>query len=118
MEKFTKIDHLRPYYNWTSNSVHGGSRGFDYLGVPENEQGEFLFIGPSDYGLTDRIHSVALSLMHTTLNVLLLKKYPEMTKIMHMLIMFCDEIGRSALEISNPNTFMLLFRFRYTSSHD
>ena len=57
--------------------MHGGSPGFDYLGVPENEQGEFLFIGPSDYGLTDPIHSMALSLMHTTLNVLLLKKYPD-----------------------------------------
>ncbi|HET9773621.1 MAG TPA: DUF5677 domain-containing protein, partial [Nitrososphaeraceae archaeon] len=34
LEKYTKIDHLRPYCNRSSNSVHGGANAFDYLGIP------------------------------------------------------------------------------------
>lgn len=37
LEKLSGIDHLRPYYNWSSNQVHGGAHGFEYLGVPESE---------------------------------------------------------------------------------
>jgi hypothetical protein len=101
LEKYTKIDHLRPYYNWSSSAIHGGANAFDYLGISEHIRDKLFFIGPSNFGLTDPIHGSALSLMHTTMNLLEVKDYSEKTKYMHLLLRFSDDIGDKALEISN-----------------
>ena len=101
LEKLSGIDHLRPYYNWSTNQVHGGAHGFTFLGVPEVERENILFIGPSNYGLTDPIHSAALSLMHTTMSLLSSEKYPDFMKDLDLLFRFADEIGDTALEITN-----------------
>lgn len=100
LEKSTKMDHLRPYYNWSSNQVHGGSHAFEYLGVPEDDRDKILFIGPSNYGLTDPLHSAALSVMHITMNFLSLDKYPEFSLDLGLLGIFADQIGATALEIT------------------
>ena len=94
------IDHLRPYYNWSSNQVHGGSHGFNFLGVPKADQEKILFIGPSNYGVTDPIQSAALSLMHTTMSLLSSIKYSEVVKELDILGRFSYEVGDTALEIT------------------
>lgn len=101
LEKYSKIDHLRPYYNWSSNAIHGGANAFDYLGIPKSEQNKILFIGPSNVGLTDPLHSAALSLMHTTINLLYSKKSTELIRDIDLLRKFSDDIGDRALEVTN-----------------
>lgn len=100
LEKYTKIDHLRPYYNWSSSAIHGGANAFDYLGIPQHIKNKLFFIGPSNFGLTDPIHGAALSLLHTTVNLLEVKDYSEKSKDMNLLLRFSDDVGEKALEIS------------------
>jgi hypothetical protein len=101
LEKLSGIDHLRPYYNWSSNQVHGGAHGFEYLGVPESERNNILFIGPSNHGVTDPIHSASLSLLHTTMAFLSSEKYLELAKDIDLLGRFAHEVGNKALEVTN-----------------
>lgn len=101
LEKLSGIDHLRPYYNWSSNQVHGGAHGFEDLGVPESERTKIVFIGPSNHGVTDPIHSAALSLLHTTMAFLSSEKYPEFAKDIDLLGRFADEVGNTALEVTD-----------------
>lgn len=101
LEKLSKIDHLRPYFNWATNQVLGGAHAFDYLGVPESERNNTVFIGPSNHGVTDPIHSAALSLIHTTMAFLSSEKYPELAKDIDLLGRFADEVGNKAIEVTN-----------------
>jgi len=94
LEKFTGLDHFRPYYEWASDSIHGNSTGFYPLGT-DNEK--ILLIGPTNVGLTDPIHGAALSLMRITIDVLSLNNTLENLFIMHCLFILEDKIGSSAL---------------------
>jgi hypothetical protein len=96
LEKFTGLDHFRPYYEWESDSIHGNSIGFYPLGVDEKYS---LLIGSSNIGLTDPLHGAALSLMRITIDVLSMNNTIENQLIMHFLFILEDKTGSSALEV-------------------
>ena len=66
IELAVKLDHLRPYYRMASNNVHANSHGafFKLGGFPPNI--DILLAGPSNMGLADPGHGVALSLYQIT----------------------------------------------------
>ena len=66
IEEDVQLDHLRPYYQMASQNVHGNSHAAFYkLGVDGTGRGVFL-AGPSNLGLADPGHGVALSLTQIT----------------------------------------------------
>jgi hypothetical protein len=69
LEKFAKLDKLHPFYNMSTNSVHGGARGFYHLGLTDSLRGKILLVGPSIFGLADPIANSAISLGHITFSL-------------------------------------------------
>ena len=66
IEEDVGLDHLRPYYQMANHNVHGNSHAaFFKLGVFEPDWPIHL-AGPSNMGLADPGHGVALSLVHIT----------------------------------------------------
>ena len=66
IEEDVGLDHLRPYYQMANHNVHGNSHAaFFKLGVFEPDRPIHL-AGPSNMGLADPGHGVALSLVHIT----------------------------------------------------
>jgi hypothetical protein len=49
--------------------------------------------------LTDPIHGAALSLLHTTVNLLEVKDYSKKSKDMNLLLRFSDDVSEKALKI-------------------
>ena len=99
LEKLVKLDKLRPFYNFSSNSVHGGSKGFHRLGLMDHSQDKILLAGASNYGLADPLQNTAISLLHV--NVCLLNSEPDFESIMLIQVMnsYIDEIGIKAVSI-------------------
>ena len=66
IERAVHLDHLRPYYRMASNNVHANSHGAFYKlgGFPRDS--DILLAGPSNMGLADPGHGVALSLYQIT----------------------------------------------------
>lgn len=63
MEKLVRQDHLRPVYTWASENVHSGISGINKrLGLREEEQ-DFFLTGATDYGFTDPIQYMTVSLI-------------------------------------------------------
>ena len=99
LEKLVKLDKLRPFYNFSSNSVHGGAKGFYRLGLMDDSQDKILLAGPSNYGLADPLQNTAISLLH--INICLLNLEPDFETIMHLQVMnsYIKEIGKKAVSI-------------------
>jgi hypothetical protein len=70
LEKHIKLDKFRPFYNLSSNAVHGGSKGFYRLGLMNDWQGKVLLAGASNYGLADPIQNASISLLHASICLL------------------------------------------------
>lgn len=71
LEEEAGLEHLRPYYSYASDTVHGGSKGtMERLGIldlPENQDTpELLLSGPSDAGLELPGRLTAISLHQVT----------------------------------------------------
>lgn len=99
LEKLVKLDKLRPFYNFSSNSVHGGSKGFYRLGLLDYSQDKILLAGASNYGLADPLQNTTISLLHV--NICLLNLEPDFETIMLIQVMnsYIDEIGIKAVSI-------------------
>ena len=99
LEKHVKLDKLRPFYIFSSNSVHGGAKGFHRLGLMDYSQDKILLAGASNYGLANPLQNTAISLLHV--NVCLLNLEPNFETIMLMQVMksYIDEIGKNAVSI-------------------
>ena len=80
LEKLVKLDKLRPFYNFSSNSVHGGAKGFYRLGLMKSSQDKMLLAGATNYGLADPLQNTAISLLHV--NICLLNLKPDFETIM------------------------------------
>ena len=66
IEMDVELDHLRPYYQMSNQNVHGNSHAaFSKLGGFGPDRNIHL-AGPSNMGLADPRHGVALSLLHIT----------------------------------------------------
>jgi hypothetical protein len=60
----------RLFYNASSDTIHGGARGFYHMGLMNNWQKKILLVGPTNYGLADPIQYTSISLLQVTANLL------------------------------------------------
>ena len=71
IEKKVDLGHLRPYYKLASHNVHANPKGvFLKLGILDDTD-NVLLAGPSNIGLAEHRHSMALSLGNITTQLLL-----------------------------------------------
>ena len=97
IEADVELDHYRPYYQMASHNVHGGSHAaFFKLGIGETDR-TVLLAGPSNQGLADPGHGVALSL--TQMTAALADAYPAVDRLVLVMVM-------SLLEHETGETFL------------
>ena len=85
IEADVELDHYRPYYQMASHNVHGGSHAaFFKLGIGETDR-TVLLAGPSNQGLADPGHGVALSL--TQMTAALADAYPTVDRLVSVMVM-------------------------------
>lgn len=95
------LEHLRPYYKMASYNVHASSKGIKFrLGLSDTFN-EVLLSGPSNYGLADPGHGVALSLSQITSALLIYRNNFDHLVILKILDKYCDEIGEAFLLIND-----------------
>ena len=99
LEKHVKMDKYHPFYVWSSNAVHGGSKGFENLGVMSKIQSKLLVAGPTNYGFADPIDRTAISISHITSNLLLLDSDFDDMLMLYAIQRHIDEVGESALDV-------------------
>lgn len=88
LEEVVKLDHLRPYYRMSGDNVHANFHGTFFrlgLSLPGDD---LLLAGPSNAGLADPGHSVAISLHQIT--TALLSARPSFDSVVAMKIL--DEL--------------------------
>lgn len=87
IEKYVKLDRLRPYYNMACYNVHSGPKGILFkLGlIQDRSKGELLLAGPSNFGLADPGQSSAISLSQIT--TCLLSTKPTMDRLIMIRVM-------------------------------
>lgn len=66
IEKDVELDHLRPYYQMANHNVHGNSHAAFFKLGGFGPDRRIHLAGPSNMGLADPGHGVALSLVHIT----------------------------------------------------
>src|SRR5665647_435665 len=93
------LDHLQPFFRWSSAAVHGLSRGFCSLGLTADSQDDTLLCGPSNYGLADPLQNASISLHQITFCLLDLQ--PDFESLMESLVIdsFVEEIGAKAVAV-------------------
>ncbi|MBM7165622.1 DUF5677 domain-containing protein [Pseudomonas aeruginosa] len=97
IEEYVGLDHWRPYYKWASQNIHATAKTLTCsLGMVEAKE-EGLLAGPSNSGLTDPAHSMAISLVQLT--TVLLSVDPNLDDLvsMNMIKTLIDEIGDAFL---------------------
>lgn len=99
LEEHVKLDKLRPLYNLSCDSVHGGAKGFYRLGLMDDYQDKILLVGASNYGLADPLQNTAISLLH--ISICLLNLEPDFESKIQMQVMnnYISEIGIKAVNI-------------------
>lgn len=76
LEKLSGIDHLRPYYRFSSHQVHGGSRGAAFTTVSQGGR-EVKLSGYSNADVTDPAQLALISLHQVTTATLLSADLPQ-----------------------------------------
>ena len=97
IEASLDMSHWRPFFKLACQSVHAGSQGlFFSLGLPRDSR-TMLLAGPSDAGLADPGHQMAISL--TMVTVAFLTSRPNLDGLVacHCLLALCDDIGKELL---------------------
>ncbi|KAF5075380.1 hypothetical protein DSECCO2_172180 [anaerobic digester metagenome] len=99
LEEYVNLNTLRPFYKFSSASIHGSPRGLYRLGLMDDYQEKVLLCGTSDYGLADPLETTAISLFYATLCLLNLE--PDYESIFQLQLMksFVDRIRPLAVEI-------------------
>jgi len=97
LAKYVKVDHFIPYYDLSSNEIHGSPKGFYHMGLPKHRRKHILLTGPNIFGMADSIHSTAISLQRAT--TYLIKQKVTASNIIEMKIIMkiVDEIGQNSL---------------------
>jgi hypothetical protein len=92
----TSFDHQRPYYRMASYPTHAGPKSIVFdLGRADHE---VMLAGPSNAGLADPGHAVAISLLQVTLTFL--AREPDMGDLVRMTFLqgACDAVGRTFIQ--------------------
>jgi hypothetical protein len=97
LESHVNLGKWRPFYNLSSNAVHGGSRGFYRLGLMK--QGEVLLVGPSNYGLADPLQNTAISLSQVTSCLLSIEPTLEDAIAILAMIDYARKVGQTGVKI-------------------
>lgn len=93
IERHVQLDHWRPYYKWASQNIHATAMTLSSsLGMVEAKS-EGLLAGPSNSGLIDPAHSMAISLV--LLTTILLNVEPNIDDLVsiRMITALTDEVG-------------------------
>jgi Family of unknown function (DUF5677) len=73
IEKRVKLDRWRPFYKLANNAIHAGFKGVIHrIGIP-HPRNEYVFVGPTIFGLADPGQNMAISISQITVNLLTLK---------------------------------------------
>ena len=99
IEKSIDLNHLRPYYKLASHHVHCNSKGVLFKLGLFPLQHDILLIGPSNYGLTDPAHGMAISLTQITASLLTLKPNINGILVLQTLLKLEQEIGEEFLRV-------------------
>jgi hypothetical protein len=87
-----------PYYNFSSATLHGLSRGFYRLGLPTDSQDAPLCRG-SNIGLADPLQNAAIFLLDVTVCLLTLEPDFESLLDSHVMYGFAHDIGQKAVAV-------------------
>ena len=99
IEKSVGLNHLRPYYKLASHNVHSNPKRVLFkLGLFPLVH-DILLAGPSNYGLTDPAHSMAISLTQITSSLLTLKPNINGILVLHSLLKIEQEIDDEFLKV-------------------
>lgn len=98
IEECVGLDHLRPYYKWASQNIHATAKTLSSsLGMIEAKEGGLL-AGPSNSGLIDPAHSMAISLSQLT--TALLGVLPNLDDLVSLRIIteLTNEVGKNFIQ--------------------
>lgn len=97
IEKASGMDHLRPYYRMASHNVHANPKGIRFrLGL--SDRSELLLAGPSNYGLPEPAHGIAISVLQVTIPMLNTKMNIDTLVMAKIMQKYVDDIGVAFLE--------------------
>jgi hypothetical protein len=98
IEKASGLDHLRPYYKMASHNVHANPKGIKFcLGLSDGA--DILLAGPSNYGLADPAHGLAISILQATVPLLNLVINIDSVVMGKILTKYVDDIGEAFISI-------------------
>ncbi|MCY1517799.1 hypothetical protein D9M68_524980 [compost metagenome] len=101
LEEAVALDHWRPYYKWASQNIHANAKSIkSSLGLA-NSMDDLLLVGPSNSGMVDPAHSMAISLAQNTVTLLAQSPNVDSTVLMKMIVTLSDEVGIAFLNCSN-----------------
>ena len=95
IEKFERLDKIRPYYIMACHNVHSGPKGTRFrLGVFKGGRHKsILLAGPSNYGLADPGQGAAISLSQITTCLLSTRPTLRTVTTMMLALKLVEEIG-------------------------
>jgi len=95
IERDVELNHMRPYYKFASQNIHGNVKGlWDKLGLGKKKP-QILLAGQSDAGMGIPTHSTAISLSQITTGALSLSPNLDRVVILNIINEIVDEIGES-----------------------
>lgn len=98
IEEASGLEHIRPYYRMASHNVHANPKGIMFrLGLSDGAKQ--LLAGPSNYGLVDPAHGVAISVLQATVPMLNLVTTIDAVVMGKVMAMYVDDIGEVFIKI-------------------
>jgi hypothetical protein len=98
IERSVSLDHWRPRYKWASQYTHANYKpSATLLGMSEANE-PLLLVGPSNSGLTDPAHMMAISLVQVTLTLILREATFDGLVVSTILMQLSDEIGETFVQ--------------------
>lgn len=99
LAELTGIDGYYPFYNASSDSVHGGPAGFLRMGLMHSRRNKIFLVGPSVFGLADPIQNTAYCLRLINATYLALHSDFENALGSMTLITFFKDIGNISVQV-------------------
>jgi len=99
LERHLRMHHLHPYVRLASNAVHGGSKGFFLIGVPDRARKRWPVAGSTDYGFADPLQNAGLSLVQLTACLFHLVASVETILSVQVMLKFQARLSETAMGI-------------------
>lgn len=102
IEEAVGLAQLRPYYLLASDNVHSGIRGLLFrLALVHGSQRETLLAGPSNYGLSDPVQALAISLNQITSCLLSTRQTIMGLIVIAMMTKLVEEICQASCQVQS-----------------